>query len=114
MVDLQRKYAVEGSIVMDGRDIGTVVFPNADVKVFLSASLAERAMRRWNELAGGSNAPSLEEIKKQLAERDEMDSSRAISPLRKAADAVELDTTNMTIEDQVDAVIELIQGKETE
>jgi len=114
MVELQRKYAAEGSIVMDGRDIGTVVFPSADVKVFLSASLAERAMRRWNELMKNGSALSLEEIEKQLAERDEMDSSRAISPLRKAADAVELDTTDMTIEDQVDAVIELVEGKETE
>jgi len=111
MVDLQRMYAAEGSIVMDGRDIGTVVFPAADVKVFITASLSERAMRRRNELIKSGNVLPLEEIERQLAERDAMDSSRALSPLRKADDAVELDTTNMTIEEQVDAVVELINAK---
>lgn len=111
MVELQRMYAAEGGIVMDGRDIGTVVFPAADVKVFLTASLHERAMRRRNELAiNGSEMPT-DEIERQLAERDEMDSSRVLSPLRKADDAVELDTTNMSIEDQVDAVIKLVKAK---
>jgi len=115
MVALQRGYAETGAIVMDGRDIGTVVFPSADVKVFLSASLSARALRRRRESADdASDAPTVDELAKELAERDERDSSRALSPLRKADDAIEIDTTNLTIREQVQAVVGAVKNKMAE
>lgn len=101
LLELQRKLGGTGNTILEGRDIGTVIFPDADVKFFLTASLDERAKRRWIELeAMGSDAPSFEEIKKQILERDSGDSTRTVAPLKKADDAVGIDTTTLTL-DQV-------------
>ena len=110
MVELQRKMAETRSIVMDGRDIGTVVFPDADYKFFLKASLDERAKRRWlEEKTRGHGSKSLEQIKNELAFRDKTDSTREIAPLRKADDAIEIDTTSLSIQDQVDLIYNIIK-----
>jgi cytidylate kinase len=91
---------------LEGRDIGTVIFPDADVKFFLTANVDERAKRRLAELEGaGADAPSFEEVRQQIAQRDQQDSSRSIAPLRKADDALVVDTSDMTL-DQVVAHME--------
>lgn len=97
----QREIAGERSCILDGRDIGTVVFPNADFKFFLVTDLKVRAERRYQECLQKGIAMTLEEIKKNLAERDRIDSSRATAPLKKADDAIEIDTTQLSIEQQV-------------
>ncbi len=118
LVEQQREIGRRESCVMEGRDIGTVVFPNADLKVFLVASLEERARRRYEQSlkqeaaeargdAGSGTGPSIDEIATGIARRDERDATRADSPLRKADDAVEIDTTSLTVEQQVGRVIEL-------
>ncbi|MFH1864339.1 MAG: (d)CMP kinase [Candidatus Eisenbacteria bacterium] len=118
LVAQQREIGHRESCVMEGRDIGTVVFPDADLKVFLVASIEERARRRFEQSAtqreaaeaGGERDDAeqvLREIMENIAERDRRDSTRADSPLRKAEDAVEVDTTSMTIEQQVDSVVDL-------
>ncbi len=115
MVEQQREIGRRESCVMEGRDIGTVVFPAADLKVFLVASLEERARRRFEQTAAqreaggepGDARQLLSEIRESIAERDRRDSTRADSPLTKAGDAVEVDTTSMTIEQQVGRVVEL-------
>ncbi len=111
MVVRQRRLGADGGVVVEGRDIGTVVFPNAELKVFLDASLEERARRRRGEFerAGGSTAQS--EVETDIARRDALDSSRAVSPLAAAADAVHLDTSHLTFEQQVDAIVELARGR---
>ncbi|HES59929.1 MAG: (d)CMP kinase [Calditrichaceae bacterium] len=101
MVQLQQAMAKQGGVVMDGRDIGTVVLPNADLKVFMVASLNQRAERRLKELDQRGEKISLDAVKAEIANRDKLDSSRAASPLKKASDARELDTSNLSIEDQV-------------
>lgn len=105
MVELQRQIGKSGAIVIDGRDIGTTVFPNAELKIFLIASVEERAERRGRELRAAGKDFATEEIKEQIIARDKYDSSRKISPLRKADDAIELDTTDMTIEEQSEFII---------
>jgi cytidylate kinase len=91
---------------MDGRDIGTVILPDASLKIFLSAPAATRALRRWLQL-GGENAPqSLQEIQDDLEERDRQDLARSIAPLTRASDAIDLDNSRMTIDESVDWVIE--------
>jgi cytidylate kinase len=101
LLGLQRRLGCAGKSILEGRDIGTVIFPDADVKFFLSAAVEERAKRRLIELeAAGADAPSYEEIKRQIIERDHGDSTRAIAPLKRAPDAIELDTTDLTL-DQV-------------
>lgn len=107
MVDMQRNIGKDGGIVMDGRDIGTVVFPNADLKIFLVASIEERAKRRQKELSQSGIQLSFEEVMAQLESRDIYDSSRANSPLKKAADAILLDTSSLTIEEQTNKVVNL-------
>ena len=97
----QREIAGERSCILDGRDIGTVVFPNADFKFFLVTDLKVRAARRYQECLQKGIAMTLEEIEKNLAERDRIDSSRATAPLKKADDAIEIDTTQLSIEQQV-------------
>ena len=97
----QREVAGERSCILDGRDIGTVVFPNADFKFFLVTDLKVRAERRYQECLQKGIAMTLEEIEKNLAERDRIDSSRATAPLKKADDAIEIDTTQLSIEQQV-------------
>ncbi len=107
LVALQRKLASLRSVVMDGRDIGTVVFPDADVKIFLVASIDERARRRTLELRASGRAAEQAAIETELAARDAFDSGRAVSPLRQAPDAIPLDTTGLTIEQQVARVLEI-------
>ena len=111
MVEFQRHSALTGKVLMDGRDIGTTVLPNANVKIFLTASVECRALRRYKELqASGSNA-SLDDIKKSIEERDYMDSHREISPLVKAFDAILVDTTSMTIEEVCNKIVEIIEKR---
>lgn len=104
LIEQQRQLAREGGVVMDGRDIGTVVLPDAELKVFLVASLEERARRRQLDLERQGIQMDLEEIKKEIARRDELDSSRSAAPLKKAADARQLDTTHLTIKQQVEII----------
>ena len=114
MVDLQRKMAGEVSVIMDGRDIGTTVLPNAEVKIFLIASARSRAERRMLDFKerGIKTDQTVEEIESDIAERDYKDSHRKISPLKKAKDAIEIDTTNMTIDEVVNEILMKIQRKE--
>lgn len=105
MVHLQRQLGKQGGVVMDGRDIGTVVFPNAELKVFLIASIDARAERRALEMKNDGMEFSVEEIRKTIADRDHYDSNRPISPLRKADDAIEIDTSGLTIEEQCEKIL---------
>ena len=108
MVLIQRKYGKEGGIVMDGRDIGTVVFPDADLKIFMTANPEIRAERRYKELKEKGVDTDFEAVKKNIEKRDHIDSSRKISPLKKAADAIVLDNSNMTVPDQMEWFEELL------
>jgi len=108
MVELQRRMGQEGGIVMDGRDIGTVVFPNADFKFFVIADVQIRAERRWKEAKEKGEYLDLEKVEQELLWRDKNDSEREIAPLRKAEDAVEIDTTNLTIQQQVEKILQVI------
>ena len=96
---------------MDGRDIGTVVFPNAQLKIFLTASVEERAMRRYKELVAKGQDVDLAQLKEDIASRDKQDSERAISPLRQAEDALLLDTSDMNIEQVTAKILELVEEK---
>ena len=109
MVRLQREIGRRGSFVVEGRDIGTVVFPRADVKIFLEASLEERARRRRLELASRGVELPQEDLVEEIRRRDEIDSGREDSPLCRAEDADPLDTTGMTIEEQVAAVVRRVE-----
>ncbi len=109
LVARQRALAAEGGVVVEGRDIGTVVFPDALVKVFLFASLEERARRRRAELLVLGPAPPVEEIARELRERDSLDTERDHSPLRRAPDALSIDTTGMSIDEQVEAVVRRVE-----
>ena len=109
LVHLQREIAENHSIIMDGRDIGTVVLPQAEIKIFLVASVEERARRRFIENQEKGIEMSYEELVEDIRRRDHIDSTRKESPLRKAEDAIEVDTTKMTIEDVVKVVTALIQ-----
>jgi CMP/dCMP kinase len=105
MVQLQREIGNNENIVAEGRDIGTVVFPEARLKIFLVASLEARAKRRAKDYTETGNAAHLNNIIKSIKERDSLDSKREISPLKKADDALEIDTTNLTIEQQVNVIV---------
>jgi CMP/dCMP kinase len=107
MVRRQKLFASEGGVVMDGRDIGTHVIPNAEVKVFLLASVDERAQRRHAENLEKGYPSNLEKLKEEIAARDKLDSEREVAPLRKAEDAVEIDTTSSTIEEVVEQIMAL-------
>ncbi len=108
LVSLQQKLASEADVVMDGRDIGTVVLPNAEVKIYLTASSAVRARRRYDELVAKGEECDLAVIEKEIIERDERDMTREISPLKKAEDAVLVDTSEMSIDEVVDHIKGLI------
>jgi cytidylate kinase len=111
MVELQRDIALKNSVVMDGRDIGTFVLPDADFKFFLTASIEERAKRRYLEqVQKGVTDISLDEVKKDIEYRDKNDSSREFAPLKKAEDAIEVDTTSLTIEEVAKKIINYIKG----
>lgn len=112
LVAQQRRLAEGGGVVMEGRDIGSVVLPDAEVKVFLTASVEERARRRWKELRSLGLDADLENIKRDIKERDERDSTRADSPLIKAAGAVEINTDHLTIEDVVNRIVYLVSFNE--
>ncbi len=107
LTDLQRKMAERGAVIMDGRDIGTQVLPNADLKIFLTASLEERARRRFEELQLKGQLEDLNDIKKEIALRDKQDTEREIAPLKQADDAVLIDSTNMAIEEVVEKILAL-------
>jgi len=111
LVDMQRQMASSGGVVMDGRDIGTHVLPDAPVKIYLDASVDERARRRCVELEGLQLSFDYDTIKGELAKRDAYDMSREISPLRQAADAVRIDTSDMMPEAAVDAICAIARGK---
>lgn len=108
LVNLQREFAEKDSIVMDGRDIGTVVFPNADFKIFMTASPLIRAQRRYDELKAKGKKVSLNEVKTNLQNRDFIDENRKESPLRKAEDAFVLDNTSLNRKEQLHLIIEKI------
>ena len=107
LLELQRELARKENVIMDGRDIGTCVLPDADVKVFLTASVETRAKRRYDELVEKGVSCDLEEIARDIAERDERDSTREIAPLKQAEDAVLVDSSHMTIEEVVAAIVKL-------
>lgn len=107
LVKLQREMAREGGVVMDGRDIGTVVLPDAELKIFLTASVAERSKRRWLELKAKGIEVDLAELEEQIRKRDELDSNREVDPLRQADDAILIDTTNMSIAEVTERIVEL-------
>jgi pantoate ligase/cytidylate kinase len=108
LLKLQRKYGDRGGTVAEGRDIGTQVFPNAELKIFLTASVQERARRRLKDFeAQGNQAVDLAQLEADIAHRDHLDSTRAIAPLQKAVDAVEIITDNLTIPDVVEGIIDL-------
>lgn len=108
MVRRQQRFAEKGGIVMDGRDIGTVVLPNADLKIYLIASAEERALRRYRESIAKGMTVSLEQLTEDMKARDYYDMNREASPLRKADDAIELDTTQMSIDEVVETVFNMI------
>ncbi|HJM83662.1 MAG TPA: (d)CMP kinase [Candidatus Marinimicrobia bacterium] len=108
LVQYQRKMAEGLNVVLEGRDIGTVVFPNADHKFFLVADIHERARRRKKEMEAKGEVVSLEELTAEMLERDRKDSTRKHSPLKKAEDAVEIDTTGISIEEQVNRIVEIV------
>ncbi|MDX9691226.1 MAG: (d)CMP kinase [Acholeplasmataceae bacterium] len=112
LVDLQKKAAENGNIVMDGRDIGTVGLPHANLKIFLTANVEERAKRRLKENLKKGKQTEIEHVIRDIATRDEKDSTRKESPLRMADDAIILDTTNLTIDEVVSKIIELTDKKE--
>jgi CMP/dCMP kinase len=107
MVDLQRQMAERGAVVMDGRDIATNVLPQADVKIFLTASIEERATRRWTEMKGKGYDVDLKKLQMDIAARDKADSERDISPLVQDVDAVLLDTTGMDINTVVESILKM-------
>lgn len=105
MVKEQREMGKSGGIVLEGRDIGTVVFPDAQLKIFMKADARKRAQRRLKEFAANSISVSLDDLEQEILERDNIDSHREHSPLKKADDAVVVDTTNLSIEEQVDVIV---------
>ena len=110
LLELQRELAKTEDVVMDGRDIGTCVLPDADVKIFLTASVETRARRRYEELKEKGIPCSLDEIAKDIQERDERDMTRKTAPLKQAEDAVLVDSSNLTVEEVTDPIIELCRG----
>jgi cytidylate kinase len=111
LVARQREMGREGGVVMDGRDIGSVVFPRADVKFFMTASPETRARRRHEEMLGKGEAVTYEEVEANVRQRDYTDAHRAASPLVKTADAIEIDTSQMTIEEEVEQMLAVIHAR---
>ena len=107
LLERQRAYAVASGLVADGRDMGTVVFPSAGLKVFLTASAGERARRRYNQLKEKGLAANLAGLSQEILERDRRDSARSVAPLRPAADAVVIDSTGITVDDVVSRILVL-------
>ena len=111
LVAIQHRMGQEGGIVMDGRDIGTVVFPNAELKIFMTADAAERAKRRYLELKGRGDDITYDEVYDNVTERDRIDTTRADSPLVKAVDAIEIDNTETNLEDQFHTILQLAKDR---
>ena len=109
LVNLQRKIASESNSILDGRDIGTVVFPNAELKIFLTASVKIRALRRYNELIAKDKNIDINEIEAEIEKRDKLDSSRETSPLIKASDAIEIDTSDLSIDEVANTILKLAE-----
>ncbi len=110
LVELQREMAKEGRVVMDGRDIGTVVLPDADLKIFMTAKPEIRAERRYKELQGKGENVSFEDIIKNIEERDYLDTTRKVSPLKKADDAIILDNSNLTPQEQLNWIVKIVEN----
>ena len=113
LVKIQQEFGIQKGIVMDGRDIGTVVFPNAELKIFLTASAKIRAQRRYDELKSKGHTVNFDAILENIESRDYLDENREISPLRKAADAFVLDNSNLTREEQLDMILTKVYANET-
>ena len=111
LLDMQRKFARTHNVVMDGRDIGTVVLPKAQVKIFLTASPEERARRRYEELTAKGEKTTYEKVLQDMKARDKQDSERDIAPLKAAPDAVKLDTSGYEIEQSVAAILDIVRRK---
>jgi CMP/dCMP kinase len=111
LVELQQELARRESVVMDGRDIGTIVLPKADLKIYLTASVKERSKRRWSELMEKGVIADIDAIEKDITERDHRDMTREFAPLKQAVDAVYLDSSDMTIDQVIEKIISLIQSK---
>ncbi len=111
LVEQQQLMGKDKGVIMDGRDIGTVVFPNAELKLFMNASAEKRAIRRYNELIKRGDSVSFEEILKNVEYRDHIDSTREDSPLIKATNAIEIDNSNLTLEEQFDKIYLIVQEK---
>jgi cytidylate kinase len=111
MLELQRAVGRRGSVVAEGRDIGTVVFPKADVKIYLDASVKERARRRFEELRAAGSPVSLEETQREIEERDRRDSERDLAPLRQAADALAIDSSSLDADAVAERVIREIRSR---
>ena len=111
LFETQKKIAQENNVIMDGRDIGTVVLPNAEVKIFLTASAEERANRRYKELSVKPDCPPYEEILKDIIQRDYQDMNRETSPLRQAEDAILVDTTELNLEQSADEIVRIINER---
>lgn len=109
LLEAQKKMAENGGIIMDGRDIGTVILPNADYKFFLTASTKERARRRYEELKAEGIPTTIEEVEQNLLTRDKIDSEREVAPLKMASDAILIDNTNLNKEETIDLIISYIQ-----
>ena len=111
LVERQQAMAAVGGVILDGRDIGSVVLPKAELKIYLTASVDARAKRRWLEVQGTSNEQSLEDIKKNVESRDEMDKNRNESPLVCVEDAIVVDSSNMTFDETVEHILHLVQER---
>ncbi|MFD2214217.1 MULTISPECIES: (d)CMP kinase [Metabacillus] len=111
MLKRQRQLAIEGGVVMDGRDIGTHVLPNAELKIFLRASVEERAKRRHEENVKKGFSSNYEQLKQEIANRDKLDSEREVAPLKKAEDAIEIDTTALSIQDVVRKIEDYLEER---
>jgi len=108
---LQKKIAAENCVIMDGRDIGTVVLPDADVKIYLTASAEERALRRFRELEGKPDCPDYNTLLSEIIQRDKNDMNRSVAPLKKADDAIEIDSTFMTLDEVIEKIYRIVLDK---
>ena len=111
LLETQKDIARKNSVIMDGRDIGTVILPNADVKIFLTASAECRARRRYDELVAKGQTVQFEDVLREMNERDTADSTREIAPAQAAEDAIVFDNTGMTLEQSVEAIIRIVNEK---
>ncbi len=114
LLDMQRQAGAAGGVVLEGRDIGTVVFPNAEAKFFLTANVDVRARRRFDELLARGAAPDFAEVQRELAERDFRDSNRPIAPLKQAADACVIDASALSIDQVVARIVQRVREVEAE